>query len=85
MELAAADKPCVSQTEQRDVEGALQSMLCDPGHRRRGGSRECSLQEPDGLAGESCEPPGKARLFETAHCGRESLLIARRKFHGASS
>ena len=85
MELAAADEPCVSQAEQRDVEGALQGMLRDLGHRRRGGGRECSLQEPDGLAGERRKPPGKARLFETAHRGRESLPIARREFHGASS
>jgi hypothetical protein len=56
-------------------------MLRDPGHRRRGGGRECSLQEPDGLAGERCEPPGKARLFETAHRGREGLLIRSRKIH----
>jgi len=75
MKLAASGDAAVSQTEQGNIESALQGVLRQLGDPRRGGCRQCPLQKPDRLAGERRKPPGKARAFEPPHCRGESFAV----------
>jgi hypothetical protein len=75
MKLAASGDVAISQTEQGNLKGTLQGVLRQLGDRRRGGGRKCPLQEPDRLAGERREPPGKARTFEPLHRRGKSFAI----------